>query len=63
MVSLKIWWVYYFHDTGDTAAVKRIHAVNDNLRLKPDAANLAAVFANSETTPFTSAVMTTSWKP
>lgn len=34
--------VYHFHDTSDTAKVKQIHAVNDNLRLKPDAANLAA---------------------
>ncbi|MES2944123.1 MAG: AAA family ATPase [Pseudomonadota bacterium] len=33
--------VYHFHDTSDTAKVKRIQAVNDNLRLKPDAANLA----------------------
>lgn len=40
--KLRIWRQYHFHDTGDTAAVKRIHAVNDNLRLKPDAANLAA---------------------
>ena len=35
------WRVYHFHDTSDTAAVKRIHPINDNLRLKPDAANLA----------------------
>lgn len=35
------WRVYHFHDTSDTATVKRIHPVNDNLRLKPDAANLA----------------------
>lgn len=36
------WRVYHFHDTGDTAKVKRIHGDNDNLRLKHDAANLAA---------------------
>jgi predicted ATPase len=36
------WRVYHFHDTGDSAKVKRLHASNDNLRLKPDAANLAA---------------------
>jgi len=35
------WRVYHFHDTSDTAKVKRIHPVNDNLRLKPDGANLA----------------------
>ena len=33
------WRVYHFHDTSDTAKVKRIHPVNDNLRLKSDAAN------------------------
>lgn len=33
--------VYHFHDTSDLATVKQIHARNDNLRLKNDAANLA----------------------
>jgi predicted ATPase len=32
---------YHFHDTSDKARVKQQHPVNDNLRLKPDAANLA----------------------
>ncbi len=36
------WRVYHFHDTSDTARVKQRHATNDNLRLKTDAANLAA---------------------
>lgn len=36
------WRVYHFHDTGEKARVKQRHAANDNLRLKPDAANLAA---------------------
>ncbi len=36
------WRVYHFHDTSDTARVKQRHASNDNLRLKTDAANLAA---------------------
>ena len=40
--SVSNWRVYHFHDTSDTAKVKQIHAANDNLRLKPDAANLAA---------------------
>lgn len=40
--ALKAWRVYHFHDTSDTARVKRKHAINDNLRLKPDAENLAA---------------------
>lgn len=40
--ALKNWRVYHFHDTGENALVKRKHAENDNIRLKPDAANLAA---------------------
>lgn len=50
--KLQIWRQYHFHETGDTAAVKRIHAVNDNLRLKPDAANLAAYLRKLKTTSF-----------
>lgn len=38
--------LYHFHDTGVTAAVKLPHPSNDNLRLKPDAANLAAFLAS-----------------
>lgn len=34
--------VFHFHDTSDTAAVKRIGALHDNEYLRPDAANLAA---------------------
>jgi predicted ATPase len=34
--------VYHFHDTSASAKVKQIHGSNDNLVLKPDAANLAA---------------------
>lgn len=48
--KLKIWRQYHFHDTSDTAAVKRKHAVNDSLRLKPDAANLAAYLRKLKTT-------------
>lgn len=40
--SVQNWRVYHFHDTSDTAKVKQRHAANDNLRLKIDAANLAA---------------------
>ncbi|CAM2138236.1 AAA family ATPase [Pararobbsia alpina] len=40
--SVSNWRVYHFHDTSDKARVKQRHATNDNLRLKPDAANLAA---------------------
>jgi predicted ATPase len=40
--AIESWRVYHFHDTSDTALVKQIHPANDNLRLKTDAANLAA---------------------
>lgn len=36
------WRVYHFHDTSEKAKVKQRHPSNDNLRLKADAANLAA---------------------
>lgn len=40
--AVSSWRVYHFHDTSDTAKVKQQHASNDNLKLKTDAANLAA---------------------
>ncbi len=40
--AIKSWRVYHFHDTSDTALVKQTHSATDNLRLKTDAANLAA---------------------
>jgi predicted ATPase len=40
--KLKSWRQYHFHDTSASAHVKGIHQISDNLRLKPDAANLAA---------------------
>jgi predicted ATPase len=40
--AIESWRVYHFHDTSDTAVVKQTHSVTDNLRLKTDAANLAA---------------------
>ncbi|WP_417499304.1 AAA family ATPase [Methylophaga sp.] len=40
--SVSNWRVYHFHDTGEGAKVKQRHTSNDNLRLKIDAANLAA---------------------
>lgn len=36
------WRVYHFHDTSDTALVKQIHGLNDNVDLATDARNLAA---------------------
>lgn len=50
--KLKVWRQYHFHDTGDKAAVKQVQQVNDTLRLKPDAANLAAYLRKLKTTPF-----------
>lgn len=40
--GIRNWKVYHFHDTSDSAKVKQIHSINDNLNLKADAANLAA---------------------
>ncbi|MFV0681474.1 AAA family ATPase [Ottowia sp.] len=40
--SVDNWRVYHFHDTSEKAKVKQGHLVNDTLRLKTDAANLAA---------------------
>ena len=50
--KLKVWRQYHFHDTGDRAAVKQVHQANDTLRLKPDAATLAAYLRKLKTTPF-----------
>lgn len=44
--ALQSWRLYHFHDTSATAAVKLPHPSNDNLRLKPDAANLGAFLAH-----------------
>jgi predicted ATPase len=40
--GLASWQVYHFHDTSDSALVKKRGALNDNMYLRPDAANLAA---------------------
>jgi len=39
---MKNWRVYHFHDTSETALVKQLHSISDNLHLRPDARNLAA---------------------
>ncbi len=39
---LNNWKLYHFHDTSDSALVKKVHDINDNRFLKPDAGNLAA---------------------
>ena len=35
------WRIYHFHDTSTSAAVRQAQATRDNLKLKPDAGNLA----------------------
>lgn len=40
--SISSWKVFHFHDTSDTAAVKRVGSLHDNDYLRQDAANLAA---------------------
>lgn len=40
--AIASWKVYHFHDTSDTAGVKRLCSVHDNDYLRPDASNLAA---------------------
>lgn len=36
------WTIYHFQDTSDSARVKKPGNINDNSKLRPDAANLAA---------------------
>lgn len=40
--AIKSWRVFHFHDTSDTASVKRQGALHDNEYLRMDASNLAA---------------------
>ena len=42
MDSLQSWRLYHFHDTSDSAKVKKMGEINDNLFLRSDASNLAA---------------------
>jgi predicted ATPase len=39
--AVRSWRVFHFHDTSASAPVRLAQAVRDNLRLKPDASNLA----------------------
>jgi predicted ATPase len=41
-VALSGWTVYHFHDTSETAGVRRTGTTRDYERLQPDASNLAA---------------------
>lgn len=40
--AISNWRVFHFHDTSDTATVKRMGKLHDNKRLRSDASNLAA---------------------
>jgi predicted ATPase len=40
--TIRSWRLYHFHDTSDSAAVKQIHGINDNVFLRGDGSNLAA---------------------
>lgn len=40
--SISSWKVFHFHDTSDTAGMKRLGALHDNDYLRPNASNLAA---------------------
>lgn len=40
--SIASWKVFHFHDTSDSAGVKRTGSLHDNEYLRPDASNLAA---------------------
>ena len=40
--ALKTWKVYHFHDTSSSAKVRKSCDINDNVELRPDAANLPA---------------------
>jgi predicted ATPase len=48
--ALSSWVVYHFHDTSNTAMVRRWGPVNDNERLQPDAGNLAAFLFRLQST-------------
>ena len=40
--AIASWRIYHFHDTSTNAAVRQAQTIRDNLRLKPDASNLAS---------------------
>lgn len=40
--AVSSWVVYHFHDTSDTAALRRTCSIRDTDRLRPDGANLAS---------------------
>ena len=56
---LDSWKIYHFHDTSDTARVKAVSNINDNIRLHPNGDNLAAfLFSIKETESYQSIIKT-----
>ncbi len=50
--EMQRWKVYHFHDTSNTAPLKRRGAINDNVYFRPNASNLAAfLFRLKKTSP------------
>ena len=50
--SIASWKIFHFHDTSDTAGVKRVCSLHDNDYLRQDASNLAAfLFRLAKETP------------
>ena len=42
LATMQGWKIYHFHDTGESAKVKKLCDLGDNQMLRPDASNLAA---------------------
>lgn len=42
LASISSWKLFHFHDTSDTALIKKTGPIDDNAQFKPDASNLAA---------------------
>ena len=57
--SISDWKIYHFHDTSDTALVKKDCNINDNFILRPQGENLAAfLYSIKETTEYQKIVQT-----
>ena len=42
LAAMQGWKIYHFHDTGESAKIKKLCDLGDNRMLRPDASNLAA---------------------
>ncbi len=50
--AISEWVVYHFHDTGSSAPMRRSEIVEDNKRLRPNAANIAPLLLNLKISNF-----------